>query len=190
MLDIDVVEVINGAATKPFGFMPHYPGCGVGGHCIPVDPYYLIERAKDKGFDHRFLKLARDINEGMPAHTVSLLADALNERMTSVNGTTVGVLGLSYKADVGDRRESPSYRIIELLHRKGAEVVTHDPFLECDEPDLMRLQGRCDVLLLCTSHGEYRKLDLSKVKVLVDGRNMFADADIPSTCTYRGIGRH
>ncbi|MFP4524632.1 MAG: nucleotide sugar dehydrogenase [Candidatus Woesearchaeota archaeon] len=190
MLDIDVVEVIDGAATKPFAFMAHYPGCGVGGHCIPVDPYYLIERAKTKGFDHRFLKLAREINESMPEHAVSLLADALNERRMSVNGTTVGLLGLSYKADVGDDRESPSYRILEFLKKKGALVVTHDPHLACDEPDLEELQKRCDVLLVATDHKEYRDLDLSKVKVLVDGRNMFARRELPGSITYRGIGRH
>ncbi|MBD3209497.1 nucleotide sugar dehydrogenase [Candidatus Woesearchaeota archaeon] len=189
-LDIDVVEVIDGAKTKPFAFMPHYPSCGVGGHCIPVDPYYLIEKAKTEGFDHQFLKLAREINESMPKHTIDLLADALEEQKKSINGTTVGVLGLSYKPNVGDDRESPSYVITDELKKKGADVVTYDPYFDTDCKDLKEFQERCDVVVLCTNHKAYEQLDLNEVMVLVDGKNMFYGKQIPASCTYRGIGRH
>lgn len=188
-LDIDILEVIKGASTKPFAFMPHYPGCGVGGHCIPVDPYYLIEQAKRSGFDHSFLRKARDINESMPTYTVELVVDALNEAQRSVNGTTIGVLGLSYKPNVGDRRESPSYPIIQLLKEKGAAVVVYDPFFpkESDVSSLPELQTKTDVIVLCTAHDEFKRLDLKKIRVLVDGRNLFAHNNI--ACIYRGIGR-
>ena len=140
-LGIDVTEVIKGASTKPFAFMPHWPSCGVGGHCIPVDPYYLIEQAKSKGFDHSFLSLARSINKKMPEYSVARLEEALKEIGKSVDngvdkdigreikGTKIGVLGLAYKGNVDDTRESPAFEIIELLQAKGAEVFVFDPYL-------------------------------------------------------------
>ncbi|MBN1175689.1 nucleotide sugar dehydrogenase [Candidatus Woesearchaeota archaeon] len=188
VLDIDVVEVIRGASTKPFAFMPHYPGCGVGGHCIPVDPYYLIEKAKSKGFDHKFLRNARTINESMPGHTVNLLQDALNEDKRALNGTIVGLLGLSYKANVGDLRESPSLVIKKFLEKKGAKVITFDPYIKSDVDSLKELQNKTDTILLATNHDAFKNIDFSKVKVFVDGRNMFHD-NIPN-CIYKGIGVH
>lgn len=187
MMDIDTVEVINGAATKPFAFMPHYPSCGVGGHCIPVDPYYLIEKAKSIGFDHKFLKIAREINDSMPYYTVDLLIDALNEHRMSLNGTTVGVLGLSYKRNIGDLRESPSLIIIKILKQKGARVITYDPYIESDCKNLKDIQNKCNIFVLCTDHKEFAKINFNKVKILIDGKNMFYGKKIK--CTYRGIGR-
>jgi nucleotide sugar dehydrogenase len=128
-LGIDVVNVINGAATKPFAFMPHYPGAGVGGHCIPVDPYYLIDYAKQNGFQHEFLSAARRINNHMPEFTVERLEYALESKGRSLDGARVTVLGLSYKAGVGDLRESPSTKIIQHLRDRGADVAAHDPYI-------------------------------------------------------------
>jgi len=188
-LGIDVVEVIKGASTKPFAFMAHYPSVGVGGHCIPVDPYYLIEEAKAKGFDHKFLKLAREINNSMPAYTVSLLIDALNDCKKSLNGTTIGVLGLSYKADVGDIRESPSLEVIKLLKGKGAKVIVYDPYIKSDCKSLSEFSSKCKYVVLCTNHKVFNELDLSKFQVFIDGKNMFYGCKIPKTLKYKGVGR-
>ena len=186
-MDIDTVEVIKGASTKPFAFMAHYPSCGVGGHCIPVDPYYLIERAKAKGFDHKFLKLAREINNSMPEYTVQLMIDALNEHKLALNGTTIGVLGLSYKADVADLRESPSLEVIKILKKKGANVITFDPFIASDASSLHDFQIKCPYMILCTNHKQFKDLDFDKIKILIDGKNMFHNEKF--NFTYRGIGR-
>src|SRR3989344_5940440 len=128
-LGIDVKDVIDGAATKPFAFMAHYPSCGVGGHCIPVDPHYLVERAKESVFNHDFLKLAIKTNDEMPAYTVERLQDALNEMEMPMKNTVIGVLGLSYKANVADLRESPALDIIEELKEHKSIVETFDPHL-------------------------------------------------------------
>ncbi|MCX8094241.1 MAG: nucleotide sugar dehydrogenase [Candidatus Goldbacteria bacterium] len=187
LMDIDIMEVIKGASTKPFAFMPHYPSCGVGGHCIPVDPYYLIEKAKSIGFDHKFLKLAREINESMPQYTVELLIDALNENKMCLNGTTVGILGLSYKGNVGDLRESPALIIIDILKKKGANVITYDPYIKSDCKSLDEIQNKCDIFILCADHNEFRNIDFNRIKIFIDGKNMFYDKKIK--CIYKGIGR-
>jgi len=186
-MDIDTVEVINGASTKPFAFMAHYPGCGVGGHCIPVDPYYLIEKAKTLGFDHKFLKLAREINNSMPKYTVHKMMDALNEHKLAMNGTVIGVLGLSYKANVGDLRESPSLEIVGILKKFGAIVKTYDPYIKSDFKTLEEFQKQCPYIILATNHKEFEKLDQKKINILVDGRNMFYGKKV--SFTYKGIGR-
>lgn len=187
LLNINIIEVIQGASTKPFAFMPHYPGCGVGGHCIPVDPYYLIEKAKQVGFDHKFLRAARAINNSMPKHLVTRLQDALNEDKRCLNGCKIGLLGLSYKANVGDLRESPAIVIKELLEKKGAEVIVFDPHIKSDVNTLSELQNKTDVLVLATNHKEFSEIDFSKVRVFIDGRNMFAQKK-PQGLIYRGIG--
>jgi len=187
LLNINIVEVIQGASTKPFAFMPHYPGCGVGGHCIPVDPYYLIEKAKTVGFDHKFLRTARAINNSMPAHLLNRLQDALNEDKKCLNGSKVGLLGLSYKANVGDLRESPALIIKELLERKGAEVITYDPYVKSDVESLEKLQEKTNILVLATNHKEFKNIDFSKVRIFIDGRNMFSQ-NKPEGIIYRGIG--
>jgi UDP-N-acetyl-D-glucosamine dehydrogenase len=128
-LGIDTWEVIRAAATKPFGFMPFYPGPGIGGHCIPLDPHYLSWKARQHGFDSRFIGLAEEVNSRMPEHVVTLVTDALNDDRKSLNGARVLVLGVAYKKDIDDVRESPALSIIDRLRAKGAEVRYHDPFV-------------------------------------------------------------
>ncbi len=197
-LDIDVKDVIEGAATKPFSFLAHFPSCGVGGHCIPVDPYYLIERAKRAGFDHKFLRLAREINNDMPSYTVELLQDALNAVKLPVNGTTVGVLGIAYKANVDDVRESPSIRIIEHLKKHGARVETFDPHIldRSSAKSLDAILKKSVALILATDHKEFRDaltpalLKKHKIKVFIDGKNTFdRNAFRKAGIVYKGIGR-
>jgi UDP-N-acetyl-D-glucosamine dehydrogenase len=197
-LDIDIKDVIEGAATKPYAFIPHYPSCGVGGHCIAVDPYYLIERAKTAGFDHAFLKIAREINNSMPAYTVEKLQNALNSVRLPLNGTTVGVLGLAYKANVDDMRESPSVKIIAHLEKHSATVITFDPHIpdQSSAASLEDLLEKSQAILVAVNHREFLDvltpdlLERYGIKVIVDGKNCldkqaFLDAGI----IYVGIGR-
>lgn len=196
-LGIDITDVIAGAATKPFAFMPHWPSCGVGGHCIPVDPYYLIEHAKRKGFDHKFLKLAREINNSMPEYTVELLQDLLNDAKLPMNGTPVAVLGIAYKANVGDKRESPSEKIIELLRKHKAEVIAYDPYLpeDSDAASLEEALSRAQAVIVATNHDEFTKLtpeEFAKhdIGCVVDGKNCLdKQAFEGSAVRYCGIGK-
>ncbi len=128
-LNIDTWEVIRAAATKPFGFMPFYPGPGIGGHCIPLDPHYLSWKARQHGFDSRFIGLAEEVNSRMPEHVVQLVSDGLNDDRKALNGARLLVLGVAYKKDINDMRESPALSIIDLLRKKGADVRYHDPFV-------------------------------------------------------------
>src|SRR5216684_3380054 len=128
-LNIDTWEVIRAAATKPFGFMPFYPGPGIGGHCIPLDPHYLSWKARQHGFDSRFIGLAEEVNSRMPEHVVQLASDGLNDDRKSMNGARVLVLGVAYKRDIDDVRESPALSIIDRLRSKGCDVRYHDPFV-------------------------------------------------------------
>jgi UDP-N-acetyl-D-glucosamine dehydrogenase len=128
-LNIDTWEVIRAAATKPFGFMAFYPGPGIGGHCIPLDPHYLSWKARQHGFDSRFISLAEEVNSRMPEHVVQLVADGLNDERKAMNGSSVLLLGVAYKKDVNDVRESPALSIIDRLRAKGANVSYHDPFV-------------------------------------------------------------
>jgi UDP-N-acetyl-D-glucosamine dehydrogenase len=128
-LGIDTWEVIRAAATKPFGFMAFYPGPGIGGHCIPLDPHYLSWKARQHGFDSRFIGLAEEVNSRMPDHVVQLVSDGLNDARKSVKGSRVLLLGVAYKKDINDVRESPALSIIDRLRAKGAEVRYHDPFI-------------------------------------------------------------
>lgn len=196
-MGIDVVDVIKGAATKPFAFMPHWPGCGVGGHCIPVDPYYLIERAKQSGFDHKFLRSARTVNNSMPEYTVELLQDKLNDLKMPLNGTKIGVLGIAYKANVGDVRESPAIVIIEHLKKHKAEVLTYDPHLlkNSTENSLEDILNKSDALILVTNHTEFVEMNMELLKkydirVIIDGKNCLDSEKIKSLgIVYKGIGR-
>jgi len=196
-LGIDIVNVIDGAATKPFAFMPHYPGCGVGGHCIPVDPYYLIEFARQNGFYHDFLALARRINNSMPEFTCAKLTEALNERKIAAKGAKVAVLGLSYKGEVGDCRESPAFVVIKLLKKAGAKVAAFDPFVQerstaksLDEA----LQGAAAAVVV-TAHSAFKELSPQKflaagVQVVIDGRNCLnKEKFLAAGVHYKGIGR-
>src|SRR5213075_656658 len=128
-LNIDTWEVIRAAATKPFGFMPFYPGPGIGGHCIPLDPHYLSWKARQHGFDSRFIGLAEEVNSRMPEHVVQLVADGLNDDRKAMKGSRVLLLGVAYKKDIDDVRESPALSIIDRLHSKGCEVRYHDPYV-------------------------------------------------------------
>ena len=127
-MGLDIWEVIDAASTKPFGFQPFYPGPGLGGHCIPVDPFYLSWKAKEWDFRTRFIELAGEINIGMPYHVLEYVAKALNQHKKALNGAKVLVLGVAYKKDIDDLRESPALTIIELLQEQGAEVSYNDPF--------------------------------------------------------------
>ena len=128
-LNIDTWEVIRAAATKPFGFMAFYPGPGIGGHCIPLDPHYLSWKARQHGFDSRFISLAEEVNSRMPEHVVQLVSDGLNDESKAMKGSSVLLLGVAYKKDVDDVRESPALSIIDRLRAKGANVSYHDPFV-------------------------------------------------------------
>jgi UDP-N-acetyl-D-glucosamine dehydrogenase len=128
-LNIDTWEVIRAAATKPFGFMAFYPGPGIGGHCIPLDPHYLSWKARQHGFDSRFIGLAEEVNSRMPEHVLQLVSDGLNDDRKSMKGARVLLLGVAYKKDIDDVRESPALSIIDRLRSKGCEVKYHDPFV-------------------------------------------------------------
>ncbi len=196
-LHIDIKDVIDGASTKPFGFMPHYPSCGIGGHCIPVDPYYLIKRAKQAGFDHKFLRTSRKINNSMPEYTVESLRDKLNSIKMPINGTNIGLLGIAYKANVDDDRESPYYNIIKLLTKNGAKVHSFDPHIKekSSVKTLTTLLKKSEALILVTDHGEFDIIDgkLLKehdIKIIIDGKNILDKQDMKKNgIIYKGIGR-
>ncbi len=198
-LGIDVENVIDGAATKPFAFMAHHPGCGVGGHCIPVDPYYLIDYSQRNGFHHEFLLLARSINERMPAFTVQLLEENLEKQGKTLNGAKVTLLGLAYKADVGDDRESPAYAIQKLLAQKGANLQVYDPFLPAKStvPHLEAALEHADHVIVAVAHKAFKDIKpetLAKhhIHTVIDGRNMWRHnkQDIAKYgIVYEGIGQ-
>ena len=182
-MGIDVWEVIQAASTKPFGYMPFYPGPGLGGHCIPIDPFYLTWKALEYGHHTRLIELAGEINTAMPEYVVSRVTDALNDAGKPVKGSKVLMLGIAYKADVDDDRESPSYAIMESLEQRGAEVFYNDPHVPVirEGRSNHRVAGRSsvdlahevDVVVLCTGHREYREFDFSSLKIpLVDCRNV------------------
>jgi UDP-N-acetyl-D-glucosamine dehydrogenase len=186
-MGINVWEVIEAAKTKPFGFMPFYPGPGLGGHCIPLDPFYLSWKAAEHGAWARFIELAGEINAGMPQHVVDRTARALNRHGKSLRGSKVLVLGLSYKADIDDDRESPSFEIIERLRAAGAEVAYCDPYIPVARPGRehdIRLSSvpctaeefaRHDALVVSTAHTDFKDASLySRVKLVVDTRNLTA----------------
>ena len=196
-LGIDVVNVIEGAATKPFSFMPHFPGSGVGGHCIPVDPYYLISYGKKNGFAHHFLSLARKINNYMPIFTVDLLDKELRGKEMRLAGSKVAVLGLSYKPNVDDTRESPSFEIIEILKSRGAHPVPYDPYAAqfSEAESLGEAVEGVVAVIIATAHKEFLSITpeylLRKgVRVLIDGRNCLPkELFLTSPLSYAGIGR-
>jgi UDP-N-acetyl-D-glucosamine dehydrogenase len=180
-LGIDVWEVIEAAATKPFGFMPFYPGPGLGGHCIPVDPYYLAWKLKTLDYKARFIELAAEINTSMPWHVVSKVVDALNEQCKSVNGSNILVLGVTYKRNTNDLRESPALDIIKILQGKGATVSFYDTYAA----DLTRLDGAihvsldkevlqaADCVIIATDHSNVNyEWVMAHAPLIVDTRNV------------------
>ena len=181
-MGIDVHEVIDAAATKPFGYMAFRPGPGLGGHCIPIDPFYLTWKAREFGKHTRFIELAGEINTAMPDYVVAKVLDVLNDLGKAVKGSKILILGLAYKANVDDCRESPSFVLMENLISKGAEVEYHDPYVplipETREhvhftgKQSMAIEDKYDLILLSTNHTEYKDFDFSNFSCpLVDTRN-------------------
>jgi len=201
-LHIDIIEVIRAAATK-WNFNVYYPGAGVGGHCLPVDPYYLVQKAAELGYHAQVITAGRAINDLMPFHVLSLIVDALNEQRRAVNSSKIAVLGLTYKENVGDYRESPSEVLIAELVKKGADVHLVDPYVEAsvlrefatpEETAYQALAG-ADALVLMTAHHDFEALDLLRIRdimrtaIIVDGRRVFE----PETTRrmgfiYKGVG--
>ncbi len=194
---IDIVNVIRGASTKPFSFMAHFPGCGVGGHCIPVDPYYLIRYGHENGFDHRFLVTARRINNGMPHFTVRLLEDELRGQRKRLSSAKIALLGLAYKSNVPDMRESPALVIRDVLEKSGAEVRVYDPYVrhESTVRSIEEALEGADAVVVATAHDEFTRLSPSDletrgIRIVIDGRNCLdKDSFRASRISYRGIGR-
>jgi UDP-N-acetyl-D-glucosamine dehydrogenase len=181
-MGIDLWEVIEAARTKPFGFMPFYPGPGLGGHCIPIDPFYLTWKAREYGQNTRFIELAAEVNTAMPDYVVGRVAEALNDQGKPLKGSRILLLGLAYKANVDDDRESPSYILIEKLEARGALVDYNDPNVPVIRPsrEHAHLAGRAsvpittdyDLILISTAHDEYARWDFSACPVpVVDTRN-------------------
>jgi len=186
-MDIDIWEVINASATKPFGFMPFYPGPGLGGHCIPIDPFYLTWKAREFGHQTKFIELAGEINTSMPRYVVHRVHTALNDQEKAVKGSKILIVGLAYKKDIDDIRESPSLKLIELLQESGAEVDYHDPYV----PEIPHTRehsslegrhsvdinecGKYDCVLVLTNHSNIDYDSLQKnSKCIVDTRNVCA----------------
>ena len=188
-MGIDIWEVIAAAKTKPFGFMPFYPGPGLGGHCIPIDPFYLTWKAREFEHSTRFIELAGEINTAMPLHVVQRVGEALNAARKPLKGARVLVLGLAYKPNVDDERESPSYRIMQLLAQRGAEVAYYDPHVPVIRPTREHPQwagtksvnwdeqtiSRFDVVVIVTAHGLVNYQELADwAQSIVDTRNAMA----------------
>ncbi len=188
-MNIDVWEVIDAAGTKPFGFMPFYPGPGLGGHCIPIDPFYLSWKARQSGFECRFIELAGHVNSSMPAYVVERVGEALNTVKKAVNGSRVHLFGIAYKKDVTDMRESPALDILELLHQRGATVTYTDPYVPklehgalklCSVPEDKAAQG-IDCAVICTNHRvfDYPAI-VKRFPLVVDTRNALKGIDSPN----------
>src|SRR3984957_16901071 len=188
-MGIDIWEVIDAAKTKPFGFMAFYPGPGLGGHCIPIDPFYLTWKAREFGQNTRFIELAGEINTAMPMHVINRTADALNANRKSVNGSRVLIVGLAYKPNVDDERESPSYTLMEILKSRGAEVAYYDPYVPVIRPTREHAHwagkrsvewsratfANFDALIISTNHQMVNYQELADwANCIVDTRNAMA----------------
>lgn len=188
-MEIDIWEVIEAAKTKPFGFQAFYPGPGLGGHCIPIDPFYLTWKAREYEFHTRFIELAGDINTGMPDYVVSKVIIALNNVSKAVKGSSLLILGLAYKANVDDDRESPSYRLMEKLEHLGAVVNYNDPCIPVIRPNRefahfagkrsVEVTGEYDLLLIATPHESYRNIDFTQFGVPVVDTRHVVNKDFP-----------
>lgn len=191
-MDIDIWEVIEAAKTKPFGFMPFYPGPGLGGHCIPIDPFYLTWKAREFGQHARFIELAGEINTAMPEHVMKVALEALNADGKALNGAKILILGLAYKANVDDDRESPAYKLIEKFEALGGVVSYHDPYVPVipETREHARFAGResakevtdsYDLIVLATGHDEYARIDFSGYGCsFLDTRNAVAPGKRPA----------
>jgi UDP-N-acetyl-D-glucosamine dehydrogenase len=199
-MGIDIWEVIEAAKTKPFGFMPFYPGPGLGGHCIPIDPFYLTWKAREYGKHTRFIELAGEINTAMPEYVVHRATDALNARNKAVKGSRILILGLAYKPNVDDERESPSYVLMSLLNARGAEVEYHDPYVPVIRPtrehshfvgkksvawDRTTIE-KFDLVLIATNHACVNYHELGDwAQCIVDTRNAMAPVKVPPGKIWR-----
>jgi UDP-N-acetyl-D-glucosamine dehydrogenase len=178
-MNIDVWEVIDAAKTKPFGFMPFYPGPGLGGHCIPIDPFYLSWKARQSGFECRFIELAGHINGSMPDFVVERISDALNTQRKAINGARIHLFGIAYKKEVSDTRESPALDVMELLHRRGAILSYTDPFVPVLEHGRLSMKsiaekqvGSIDCAVITTNHSVFDYESMPKrFPLVVDTRN-------------------
>jgi UDP-N-acetyl-D-glucosamine dehydrogenase len=179
-MNIDVWEVIDAAATKPFGFMPFFPGPGLGGHCIPIDPFYLSWKARQNGFECRFIELAGHINGSMPSYVVDRIGEALNTKKQAINGSRIHLFGVAYKRDVSDMRESPALDVLELLHRRGAVLSYTDPYVPTLDHGGMSLKSvpegdaakGIDCAVICTNHGLFKYAEMPRrFPLIVDTRN-------------------
>jgi UDP-N-acetyl-D-glucosamine dehydrogenase len=188
-MGIDIWEVIEAAKTKPFGFQAFYPGPGLGGHCIPIDPFYLTWKAREYDFPTKFIELAGEINTFMPYYVVQKTIEAINEKGKSISGAKILILGLAYKKDVDDPRESPSLKLIELLKDKGAEVDYNDPYISM--PPKMRKYkldiksvslsaknlAKYDCIIIATDHSEYNPQFIAdNASLIIDTRNLIKDS--------------
>jgi UDP-N-acetyl-D-glucosamine dehydrogenase len=198
VLDLDVVDIIDGMATKPFGKGPFYPGVGVGGHCIAVDPEWLKAASKKAGYMPEMIQLARMTNNSMPEYTVSILQDLLNERGYPIKGTRIAVLGVAYKRNVDDPRESPFFKIREILQKKGAELSVYDSWVTSENTaqSLDESVAGAKAVIIVTEHSdliaEFSKIRFpqSCIEVIVDGRNCLDGESIMAQgILYSGIGR-
>ena len=188
-MDIGVWEVIDAAKTKPFGFMPFYPGPGLGGHCIPIDPSYLSWKARQYGFECRFIELAGQVNGAMPAYVVQRIADALNSVKKPINGSRIHLFGVAYKKGVGDVRESPALDILELLEQRGAKVSYTDPYVERlshaghtleQVPFDTAVTSNCDCAVIATDHQVFDFSRIASMPLVVDTRNALSKFHTPS----------
>ena len=192
-MGIDIWEVIEAAKTKPFGFMPFYPGPGLGGHCIPIDPFYLTWKAREYGQNTRFIELAGEINTAMPEYVVNQVANALNSHRKPVNGSKILILGLAYKPNVDDERESPSYVLMDLLSERGATVAYHDPYVPIINPTRehphwagtesvvwsKETVGDFDLVLIATNHRCVNYQQLAEwAPCIVDTRNVMGGVKV------------
>lgn len=188
-MDINIWEVIDAAKTKPFGFMPFYPGPGLGGHCIPIDPFYLTWKAREFNQTTRFIEIAGEINSSMPDYVVKRASEILNENHKPIRGSKILALGVAYKADVDDMRESPSLPIMEKLEKLGASVDYHDPFIQTIPrlkryPQFMGRQStemidEYDLIVVLTPHSQYRELDFSTFTTpIIDTRNCITNKPV------------
>jgi UDP-N-acetyl-D-glucosamine dehydrogenase len=188
-MGIDIWEVIEAAKTKPFGYMPFYPGPGLGGHCIPIDPFYITWKAREYGKNTRFIELAGEINTSMPDYVVHRIADALNSRRKAINGSRILLIGIAYKPNVDDDRESPSYVLMNLLIERGADVEFYDPHVPVIKPSrehshfagkkgiewTEKLIGSFDLVLIATGHKNVNYQELAEwATCIVDTRNVMA----------------
>jgi UDP-N-acetyl-D-glucosamine dehydrogenase len=188
-MDIGVWEVIDAAKTKPFGFMPFYPGPGLGGHCIPIDPYYLSWKARQNGFECRFIELAGQVNSAMPEYVVQRVGDALNSVRKPINGSRIHLFGVAYKKNVGDVRESPALDILTLLVQRGAEVSYTDPYVPTldlpsrtleNVPFESAVEGVCDCAIVATDHDTFDYDRIAGMPLVVDTRNALKAFNRPS----------